>query len=144
MFTPSRAQARQLFFDTWKKYRASEPLEGLQRTVAEVVLMHPEYQPLLDQPERYADRDYLPEAGAINPFLHLSLHLAIAEQLAIDQPQGIRSLFQTLAEKSSEHEALHMVLDCLGEIVWEASRNGSAPDEARYLDCLKRKAGLRG
>lgn len=142
MFTPSREQARKLFFDAWRKYRAGEPLRGLEQTVAEVVLMHPEYQSLLDQADRNVDRDYLPDAGEINPFLHLSLHLAIAEQLAIDQPRGIRDRMTALMQHLPEHEALHAALDCLGEIVWAASRNATPPDEAAYLACLGRKAGL--
>ena len=142
MFTPSREQARRLFFDTWKKYRAGEALQGLEKTVAEIVLMHPEYQAMLDQPDRYVDRDYRPEAGETNPFLHMSLHLAIAEQLAIDQPQGIRQRIEALRERGSEHDALHAALDCLGEIIWQATRQAAPPDETAYLACLSRKAGL--
>jgi hypothetical protein len=140
MFTPSREQARRLFFETWRKYRAGETLAGLEQTVAEVLLLHPEYHPLLDQPDRYLDRDYLPDSGQLNPFLHMSLHLAIAEQLAIDQPRGIRRLFSALSAREDAHDALHAVLECLGETVWEASRTGTPPDEASYLDCISRKA----
>jgi hypothetical protein len=144
MFNPSREQARRLFFETWRKYRAGEPLVGLEQTVAAVMLLHPEYHRLLDQPERYVDRDYLPDSGELNPFLHLSLHLAVAEQLAIDQPRGIGQRFSALAARQDEHDALHAVLDCLGETVWEASRTGAAPDEQKYLDCLSRKATREG
>lgn len=142
MFTPSREQVRQLFFDTWKKYRAGESLQGLEQTVAGIVLMHPEYHTLLEQPGRYVDRDYLPDAGEVNPFLHMSLHLAIAEQLAIDQPHGIRQRITALTQHRSEHDALHAALDCLGESVWQATRHGAPLDETAYLVCLSRKAGL--
>ena len=40
-------------------------------------------------PSASLDRDWAPKGGETNPFLHLSLHLAVAEQLAIDQPAGI-------------------------------------------------------
>jgi hypothetical protein len=140
MFSPSRDQARQFFFDTWKKYRAGEPLQGLERMALEVILLHSEYHAILEQPDRFLDHDYLPESGDVNPFLHLGLHLAIAEQLSIDQPAGLRSLFEQLAQQQSRtHDALHEVLECLGETVWQAQRTGTAPDESLYLDCVRQR-----
>lgn len=143
MFQPSRDEARQFFFDTWGKYRRGEPLVGLERIALEVMSLHPEYHALLDQPERYRDRDYRPERGETNPFLHLSLHLAIEEQLAIDQPRGICVLFRRLLEKTgSEHGAKHLVLECLGETLWQAQRHGTPLDEKSYLGCLERQAEM--
>jgi len=140
MFAPSREQARRFLFDTWRRFRAGEGLSGLERTALDAILMHPEYQPILDAPERYLDRDYLPEAGAPNPFLHLSLHLAVAEQLSIDQPPGIRAEYERLTcALGSEHDAAHAVLECLGETLWQAQRVGGAPDQTVYLDCLRRR-----
>lgn len=138
VFAPSRDQARQFFFDTWRKYRAGEPLAGLENTALEVMLLHPEYHAILERPERYLQRDYRPESGDLNPFLHLSLHLAIAEQLSIDQPRGLRTLHRALTEQQGDaHRALHEILECLGETVWQAQRAGTAPDERAYLDCVR-------
>ena len=81
MFAPSRDQARQFFFDTWKKYRAGEALSALEQSALAVISLHPEYHALLEDTDRNLDRDYTPAAGGINPFLHLSLHLAVEEQL---------------------------------------------------------------
>jgi hypothetical protein len=139
MFSPSRDEARRFFFDAWRKYRRGDALEGLEQTAVTIVLLHPEYHPLLDDPERNMGRDFTPEDAGLNPFLHLSLHLAIEEQLSIDQPRGIRTRYETLARKHGEHEAKHAVLDCLGETIWQAQRTGTAPDEAAYLECIGRK-----
>jgi len=142
MFNPSRRQARELFFNAWEKYRAGRPLEGLESTALEVILLHPEYHALLDDRERNIEHDYTPESGGLNPFLHLSLHLSIAEQLAIDQPPGISGLFTALVSKFGDrHDALHAILECLGETVWQASRSGSPPDQDAYLACLRRHLG---
>ena len=142
MFSPTRDQARGFFFDTWDKYGRGEPLSGLEETALAVILGHPEYHGLLRAAERNRERDFTPEGGALNPFLHLSLHLAVEEQLSIDQPRGIRALYETLVRRTgSEHDAKHVVLECLGETVWTAQRTGSAPDERAYLECLERKAG---
>ena len=137
---PVRDQARQFFFDTWKKYRAGETLSALEQIALTVISLHPEYHALLDDPERNRDRDYTPADGAINPFLHLSLHLAIEEQLSIDQPPGLRAQFERMrAATGSEHDAKHAVLECLGETIWQAQRTGGPPDAAVYLDCVDRK-----
>jgi hypothetical protein len=139
MFNPSRAEVRRFFSDAWRKYRLQVPLEGLERTAIEIILMHPEHHRLLDDPERKLERDFTPEDGAANPFLHLSLHLAIAEQLSIDQPRGIAAAYRELAGRvASEHEALHRLVECLGEVVWRAQRNATAPDERAYLECIHR------
>jgi hypothetical protein len=139
MFNPSREQARRLFFDSWRKYTEKKPMAGLENVALDVVLLHPEYHAMLGEPERSAGRDYAPEAGSTNPFLHLSLHLAIEEQLSIDQPPGIRSEFERIAVACGDrHAALHAVLECLGETLWRAQRDGAPPDGAAYLECLKK------
>ena len=109
----------------------------LERMAAELIAPHPEYHAILEHPERHVDRDFAPEGGETNPFLHLALHLAVAEQLGIDQPPGIRAQFERLrAARGDEHAALHAMLECLGEVVWSAQRHGTPPDAALYLACL--------
>ena len=140
MFTPSRDEARRFVADAWAKYRAQAPLSDHERIAAGIVALHPEYHPLLEDAERHLDRDYRPEAGDVNPFLHLSLHIAVAEQLAIDQPPGIRAHYERLRlARGDEHAALHAVLECLGEVIWHAQRHRTPPDATIYLECLARQ-----
>jgi Domain of unknown function (DUF1841) len=141
MFDPSREQVREMFFATWQKYRAGQPLAGIETIALQVILLHPEYHQILDHPERYRDRDYVDES---NPFLHMSLHLALEEQLSIDQPPGVVHRFGVLVSRFHDrHEALHQALECLAETVWRAQREHAAPDAAAYLGCLAARA-LRG
>jgi hypothetical protein len=140
MFSPSRDEARRYFVEAWAKSRAQAPLSGLEQIAVRLIALHPEYHAVVENPERYVDRDWRPEAGETNPFLHLSLHLAVAEQVSIDQPPGIRAQFERLrAARGNEHAALHAVLECLGEVMWSAQRQGTPPDAAHYLDCLERQ-----
>ena len=140
MFAPSRDEARRFVIGAWTKFRAGEPLSDIERLVASLVAMHPEYQPLIEEGERHLEREWTPDGGAMNPFLHLSLHLAVAEQLAIDQPPGIRAEFERIrAARGDEHAALHAVLECLGETMWQAQRLRTGPDAGVYLDCLRRQ-----
>lgn len=129
-----------MFFDTWRKYHAQEPLSGIETLVIDVVLQHPEYHSILDKPEQYRDRDYAPEQGVTNPFLHMSIHLAISEQLSIDQPFGVKTRYQSLLEKTGDaHAAQHEMMDCLAEMIWQAQRNQTPPDPVLYLACLDGK-----
>jgi hypothetical protein len=138
MFNPSREDVRDTFFAAWRKYRAGQPVAGIEALALEVILLHPEYHEALANPERSRDKDYFDES---NPFLHMSLHVALAEQLSIDQPPGIVTRFRDLlARHGDRHEALHQALECLAETVWHAQRNGVAPDAAAYLDCLAARA----
>lgn len=142
MFNPSREEARRFYFDTWAKFRAGQPLTDLEKIALGVMLEHPEYHGLLDKPDNYVDRDYLPENGQTNPFLHMSMHLAIQEQLSIDQPHGIRAQYELLCQSQGvEHEAQHEMMDCLGEMIWHAQRHQTGPDPDIYFACLRRKSG---
>ena len=142
MFNPSRDQVRQFFFGVWAKYRAGQPLAGAEQPALDAILTHPEYHALLDQPERYLERDYQPESGESNPFLHLSMHLAISEQLSVDQPPGIRARYQRLlARHGDAMPAQHAVMECLAEMIWQVQRYQTAFDSAAYLRCLDQQLG---
>lgn len=137
LFNPSRDEARNFLFETWRKRRARELLSPLEDLAAQLIEKHPEYHAVLEDSERYQDKDYLPEQGETNPFLHLMMHLSIEEQISIDQPPGIRAHFVRLTRKfESEHDAQHRMMECLSEMIWQAQRNRTQPDAAIYFDCL--------
>jgi hypothetical protein len=137
VFNPTREQVRDTFFEAWRKYRAGEPLVGIEALAADVALAHPEYHAVLDAPARYREKDY----AEANPFLHMSLHLALEEQLSIDQPAGIAAQFAALVSRHGErHAALHDAIECLAETIWRSQRDNAPPDGAAYLDCLARRA----
>jgi hypothetical protein len=137
MFNPSRDQVRELFFGAWRKYRAGLPLVGAEALALDAILLHPEYHALLGAPERYREQEYFPELGETNPFLHMSLHVALAEQLSIDQPRGIVERFGALASRAGgRHAAAHEAIECLAEMLWRSQRDGAPPDGAAYLACL--------
>jgi hypothetical protein len=139
MFGQDRNQMRQVFLRAWKKHNENQPLEPLEELVVSILGQHPEYQPLLENEDKALARDYLPESGETNPFLHMGMHIAIHEQLSTDRPAGIAGLFQQLVMQAGEpHVAEHQVMDCLGEMLWRSQRDGRMPDEQAYLDCLRK------
>lgn len=133
-----RNQIRRFFFDVWQKRREGAPLEPMEKMIARVIEQHPEYHKLLEDPQAI-DRDWLPEMGESNPFLHMGMHIAIQEQLTTNRPGGIVEAYQTLLSRVGDaHEVEHRIMECLGETLWQAQRAGTEPDDAYYLDCLKR------
>jgi len=141
MFNPSLADVRRFFCETWRKHGERLPLSALEALALDWIVQHPEYHAVLAAPEQAIASDYRIESGHENPFLHLSMHLALAEQLQIDQPPGIRAAWQRLAERSgSAHAASHVVMECLGEAIWRSQRDGVALDGGAYLACVERHA----
>ena len=142
MFNPSQHDVRRFFCEAYRKERSHEILTPLEAVARDWIVRHPEYADHLDDVEQALAADFGVEGGQANPFLHLSMHLSIAEQVSIDQPPGIRAATQALAQRlGSEHEAHHQVMECLGEMIWHSQRNGLPPDGAAYLDCVRRRAG---
>lgn len=143
LFNPSRDEVRQFFFDAWAKFTAKQTLTDLEKIAVGVMHLHPEYHDILNQPEQYAQQEYFPEMGETNPFLHMSLHLSIHEQLSINQPIGIVDIYQSLvATHQDEHLAQHDLIDCLAETIWSAQRNKTTLDVDYYLQLLKQKAKI--
>ena len=142
LYNPSRDQARQFLFDAWKKFQQQAVLTDLEKIAVEVIQMHPEYHSILETPERYMNEQYFPEMGSTNPFLHLSLHLSVIEQISINQPIGIAQIYTQLQQYHNDsHLAQHDILDCLAETIWQAQRNNSGLDAQSYLTLLEQKLG---
>jgi hypothetical protein len=140
MFNPSRDQARDFLFEAWQKFNVHAPLTSLEKIAVDIIAGHPEYHNLLARRDQFVDRDYAPEHGETNPFLHISMHIAIQEQIAIDQPRGIRDAHQKLAARlDSVLNAEHEIMDCLAEMIWQAQQTKSAPDARIYLKCVQAK-----
>jgi len=141
MFAPSQNDVRRFFCDTHRKQRGGLPLIPMEALAADWIDQHPQYHAELDDLEAALAAVYDVESGRTNPFLHLSMHLTITEQVAIDQPRGIRQAFELLAARfGSAHEAQHEVMECLGEMVWASQKSGLPPDGERYLACVRRRA----
>jgi hypothetical protein len=144
MFNPTRDEVRRFFRDVLAKRRDGGVLTPLETIAGDWIDEHPEYFPALAPVASGEPDPYEPREGAPNPFLHLSMHLSITEQLAIDQPPGIRSAVERLARRlGSLHDAHHEVMECLGEMLWTAQRSGGAPDGEAYVRCVERRGGAK-
>jgi len=139
LFTQDRNRTRDMFVSAWNKRLNEEALEPLERQIVSLLEDHPEYHALLSAGEDVLDRDYTPDGGQENPFLHLGLHLALREQVGTDRPAGIASITRSLLIKHGDgHSVEHLMIECLGEFLWDAQRQGRAPDEQAYLERLRK------
>lgn len=136
---------RRQIADAWQRFKDGLPLDGLQAQIGRVVEKHPEYHTLIEAPDA-ADVEFSPEDGQVNPFLHLSLHFAIDDQLRTNRPPGIVDVYRALCTATGDdHAAEHVLLERLGEALWQASRDGRPPDTQAYLAALKADAArMRG
>lgn len=139
MFNPSREQVRQFFIDAWSRHKAGGVLTPLEMIAARIMEQHPEYHADLEDPQA-EQRDYGVEQGRTNPFLHMSMHLAIQEQVSIDHPPGIRAAHEKLVRARGQQDAEHIIMEALGQVIWEAQRLGAPPDNDKYLDLILRHA----
>lgn len=136
IFTQDRSQLRQMYVDAWNKHLNEKPLSPLEAQIVDVVILHPEYH--ADLAGDALHKDFTPDGGQTNPFLHMGLHLGIREQVATDRPVGIRVVFETLLKRLQDaHTAEHQMIEVLAETLWEAQSQNGAPDEQRYLERLR-------
>jgi hypothetical protein len=137
MFGNNRNELRQVYLSCWRLKKNRLPMDPMQEVVANIVELHPEYHHLLEDEENI-DRDFSLELGESNPFLHMSMHIALHEQISTNRPPGINDCYQRLcALHGGHHDAEHAMMECLGEALWQAQRNGTMPDETSYLECLR-------
>jgi hypothetical protein len=136
----TRDELRQAYADAWRKHLAGSPLTPLETMLSDVIGLHPEYQALVRDGD--AARAFEPGAAQVadNPFLHMGLHMAVREQVAIDRPPGVRDLHSRLQERFGDvHGAEHVLMEALAETLWEAQSAGQPADEGRYLSLARRR-----
>ena len=139
LFNPGKEEVRQFFCEAWTKQQRSGILTPMESIAARWMVEHPEYHGILSDLESAKETEYTPEKGQTNPFLHLSMHMSITEQVQIDQPPGIREASKQLSIKlDSEHEAQHRIMECLGQVLWNAQRDGAPPDMVAYVEAIKK------
>ena len=139
MYGDDRTGMRRVFIEAWRKRHQSVPMQPLELLITDVIAQHPEYHTLLEDPDRALGQDYTPEGGETNPFLHLGMHVSLREQVSTDRPRGIAALYRQLSDQAMDrHQAEHWLMECLGQVLWEAQRYKQVPDEQAYLDCARR------
>ena len=140
IFGQDRAELRKMYADAWQKHLDQQPLSPLEAQIAAVISWHPEYHAEVTSDD--LERDYAPDEGRTNPFLHMGLHLGIREQIATNRPAGVAKVHAALLDKTADpHSAEHQMIEALAETLWEAQNANGMPDERKYLERLRSLAG---
>lgn len=144
MYDVNTQDVRRFFAQVWQQRFAPLTMDALQQKALRIIEAHPEYAHYLENIENYLDKTWRPEDGEENPFLHMSLHLSIQEQTAIDQPPGIRAIHQQLCAHHNDNwvAAEHEMIEALAETIWEAQRFGKGLDVNAYMTRLRKLVGL--
>ncbi|AXA33526.1 DUF1841 family protein [Francisella adeliensis] len=137
IFSNDRVELRGMMISSWQKFVAKQPLTAIEEQIARIIELHPEYHNQFTM--QNIDTDYLPDMGQVNPFLHISLHLAIIEQVQTNRPAGINQIYKDLLVKYNhdEHKVHHTMIDYLAEEMWSSQKYNCAPDESKYLANLQ-------
>jgi hypothetical protein len=134
LFSNNRDELREHYFKTWRKYQNNQPLEALEEQIITVLLEHPEYQAIIENQEAYRSHDFT----EMNPFLHFALHIALRDQITLNQPDGITAVFQQLTQKCPAHEAEHCMMEVLAYTIFDLMKNNTPFNSAVYLDEMKK------
>lgn len=139
LYGDKREDYRKRFFDAWRKHKNNELLEPMEKRILQIILQHKEYINIFDDPEKNMDKDFFSELGETNPFFHMSLHLTILDQLAINQPKEIRNLYKQCIERFGDtHEAEHCLMHSLAIALHDLHYNTTPFDEKKYLNRIKK------
>jgi len=136
MYSNNRDAYRQFFFSVWQKYQKKLPLEAAEARLVDVILQHPEYHSFLEKPDAFTHQEFALEE---NPFIHMSLHMALREQIDMNRPAGIKTVEQELKLKHPDpHQIEHQMMECLCSMMAKAQQTGITPDDASYLELLRK------
>jgi len=134
LYSQNRSEQRAFLSNAWVKFQNNENLDPMESQLVEIIKLHPEYHHLI----QITDVEYFPEHGQVNPFLHINLHLALREQLSINQPIEVRLAYDSLLEKIKDpHEVEHTLIDCIAEMIFSAQKNNQELNFIRYKNCIK-------
>ena len=134
LYSQNRSEQRAFLSNAWVKFQNNEGLDPMEFQLVEIIKLHPEYHHLIQT----TDAEYFPEHGQVNPFLHINLHLALREQLSINQPIEVRLAYDSLLEKiKNPHQVEHLLMDCIAELIYLSQKKNSALDINSYKECLK-------
>jgi len=89
--------------EVWQRMKKGESLSEEDERLAKILLEHQEYAKIWEETSSKID-----ETEKINPYLHVSLHLVIENQIAEENPRQVsRYLSKKLSQGADRHEIIH-------------------------------------
>lgn len=131
-------EVREFYFSVWQKQHSQEPLDALEQEVWRIIEQHPEYHFVFLDQEKYLEHTFTPGIDEVNPFLHLSMHHGLQEQLSTNKPAVLRDVYQKLLAKHQDaHAVEHQIMEVFAKSLWDAMQ-GEKDIDAIYCERLQR------
>lgn len=133
-----RQNLRRVVHKIWMMLREGN-LVGLDQTeqkLARIIMAHQEYQEHFEDEGILDGREYASAEG-FNPFLHISLHQMVEDQLDSETPIEAILLCESLEMAGySRHEAVHTIIMVLMPMIFDAYKSGKPFNAERYKKLL--------
>lgn len=124
--------SRQHYGMVWQLALAGAPLTIEQMRLVRVMQEHPEYRSIWDNPEEASAG--LEDLTEPNPFLHVTAHMMVEEQIAGRNPPDVAVVVSRLTRSGdSRHEAIHKVANVLMGEVWDVLAKKREFDREKYV-----------
>jgi hypothetical protein len=141
LFNALRQLSREHFHSLWQRAKDND-LEGMseeERSLAEIMLAHEdEYFNQFQFADVLADHQFDPDRE-VDPFLHVALHAVAEKQVKDHDPiEALQFYNAMLRQKCSRHEALHLLMAILIQLLFPVLKGEGPFSLDTYLRLLKR------
>lgn len=136
-----RSANRERFHFLWGKAKNND-LGGLNdedRRLAEAMLLHEdEFFNAFEFADVLHDREFDTDTD-INPFLHITIHTVIENQLAVRDPIEVFQFYNAMRKKKcSHHDTIHLIGAILVPLIFDTMKNKAPFNNDRYVSMLKK------
>jgi hypothetical protein len=129
---------RQRLHLIWEASNQGIPLHDEEhQRLAEVLQQHPQYHNAWEFADQIEDVEYV--IDGVNPFLHVTFHSIIENQLATGDPPEVRAALQRLLRKRlSRHDAIHRLAQVFTEELFPVLKQDRPFNQERYVRKLRK------
>ena len=133
-----RQALRLTIYKIWKMIREDnfDELKPEEQKLSMLIMSHQEYQEYYENEEILDGREFeIP--GRFNPFLHISLHQMVEDQLASENPVEAVLLCEYIEKMGHpRHTAIHVIIMIMMNMIADSFRNEGRFNEDRYKRLL--------
>lgn len=133
-----RQKFRRTINKVWNMIKEGLPadLNQEEKRLLPIIQEHQEYREYFENEDFLDGSEDQMEEG-INPFLHISLHQMVEDQLNSKTPVEAARLYEYIEKQGySRHDAIHVVIMVLIHMIYNAIEKNSSFDEKRYIRLL--------
>ncbi len=136
-----RSANREHLHSLWEKAKNNdlEDLTDEDKRLVEAMLLHEdEFFNEFEFADVLHEREFDPDAD-VNPFLHITIHTAVANQLAARDPLEVFQFYNAMRKKKwSHHDSIHRIGAILVPLMFDTMKNKAPFDNDRYVSMLKK------